>query len=363
VKFSIIGEPSLGLPLLPESLDFGIWDDELVCWVYRQLKGGLRTAGDWIVTNRAEDLDLARRIRDALLEQEVLHVTPISALDEFALEEPLVQSAPTMAMLSEFLCKGDHLDRQGCAWYHKAWQYLRLLDLVSTPTWHSSFYLDSLTEGVRRGQKRSVLISGAADYSMLAYVIHASERIGTKWDITMLDLCETPLLISQWYAARRKATVQTMKEDILRFNPGDKFDCIVTDAFLTRFSDMERRKVLEAWKRLLKRTGNVITTVRLDPSAEPNEVKKASPLEIEDFVRRAERLAELWQDFLLLEPQEVGNLAREYAERMQSRPILNMEELESLFEGAGFRLERCDEVLTKGEMKSTSYAEIVARIR
>ena len=362
VKFAIVDGLSLELSLLHEVLDFGIWDEEVVCWVYKQQTNAINAAGYWTITNRNQDLDLARRIRDALLTQDLVSTTPTSFADEFALEEPLTKSAPVMTALSTFLCKGDHLNKEDCAWYHKAWQYLRLLDLVSTPTWHSSFYLNALSEGTRNSQECNVLISGAADYSTLAYALHIYERMGVKCNITFLDLCETPLMIGRWYAATKSISIHTVQEDILRFNPNHQFDYIVSDAFLTRFSPGDRKKVLSKWKALLKRNGRIVTTIRLSPSTNPTVPNKASPEEIENFVFRTKRLAELWRDFVLLEPEEIGQLAQEYAERMESYSLNNRQELESQFHAAGLELIRYQESLTKGEMKGTTYAEIVAHI-
>jgi hypothetical protein len=361
VKFVIVDGLSLELSLFHEVLDFGIWDEEIACWVYKQSSGTVNAVGYWVVTNRQEDLDLALRIRDALLEQDIVNTTSASSLDEFALEEPLTKSAPLMFALAEFLCKGDHLNRENCAWYHRTWQYLRLLDLVSTPTWHSSFYLNAMSEGTRDNQKREVLISGAADYSMLAYILHIHERIGVKCTVTLLDLCETPLMIAQWYAATKGAAVKTIKEDILQFETLRPFDYIVTDAFLTRFNLRDRKKVLLKWRTLLKKNGKVITTVRLNPSEDRNEVKKATPSEIDNFGYRTRHLAELWRDFVLLDPEEIASLACNYAQQIQSYPIWNRQELEALFEEAGFQLTQYQETQTKGEMKSTTYAEVVAK--
>jgi SAM-dependent methyltransferase len=362
VKFAIIGSPSINLPLLPESLDFGIWDENIVCWIYKNSVSSINAAGAWVVTKRKEDLDLAKRLREILLEQQIIGATPGLTVDEFALEEPLSRSAPVMHALADFLCTGDHLNKHGCAWYHKAWQYLRLLDLVSTPTWHSAFYLDALSDGVKKGQSRKIFISGSADYSMLAYVLYTYNRISAKCNVTLLDMCETPLLLSQWYAANMRTRITTVKEDILRFNSPKKFDFIVTDAFLTRFNHIDKKKLLRKWRSILKHGGRIVTTVRLDPFVIPNKPKSSTAEQIQNFAKRAENLTEFWRDFVWLSPEEIGQLAREYAKQMISYPIRNKEDLENLFDESGLKLERYDEILTKGEMAGTTYAELVARI-
>lgn len=176
-----------------------------------------------------------------------------------------------------------------------------------------------------------------------------------------MTIGDTPLMISKWYAAKRKAEICTVKEDILKYSPATKFDFVVTDAFLTRFSRKEQRKVLQKWAELLKGTGRIVTTVRLDPSAESNKSVRPSNKEIEDFVLRAERLAELWREFVLLDPSQIGSIAREYAEKIESYAVRNRQELEKMFEEAGLVFEAYEETLVKGEMITTVYAEIVAK--
>ncbi|MBW7941523.1 MAG: class I SAM-dependent methyltransferase [Candidatus Kuenenia stuttgartiensis] len=361
VKFAIISGllPFNGVSMLPESLDFGIWDDEIVCWVYKQTENSQSSLGNWVATNRRDHVDIAQRIRDSLLAQEMSN-TLTTSLEEFALDEPLTQSAPAMAVLSDFMCKGDHLNREDCSWYHRSWQYLRLLDLVSTPTWHSEFYLHAIRDHAKKDQKSKVLISGTADYSMLAYVLHAFNRAKSKPEVTVLDLCETPLMISKWYATKTKTDIHTVKEDIFKYSPKDKFDFIITDAFLTRFSRSEQHKILQKWADVLKKTGRIVTTIRLDPSADLVKPVRPSNKEIEDFVNRAERLAELWREFVLLEPSQIGLLAREYAEKIESYAIRDRQGLERLFAKAGLVFDM-EEAIVKGEMVGTVYAEIIAR--
>lgn len=362
VKFSIVdGSLLSGLLLLPETLDFGIWDDEIVCWVYKQSFSSSRATGSFVTTDRQEHIELANRIKDSLLIQEVESINSGLELDEFALEEPLVKSAPTMALLSDFLCEGDHVNYQDCGWYHASWQYLRLLDLVSTPTWHSAFFLGALKFSIRKDHECRVLISGAADYSMLAYVIHVFNQLNAKCDISVIDLCETPLMICKWYANTKKIDITTYKQDILNFSTPNLFDCVITDAFLTRFQHDYQVKVLRKWNQLLKNGGNVITTIRIDPNVVLNKPIRPTPQEIRDFVHRAEVLANLWREFVLLEPEEIGNLAGIYAQRIESYPIPDNIYLTKLFTDAGYEIQNIAENTIKGEMNKTNYAEIVAK--
>src|SRR5262245_58823293 len=55
-----------------------------------------------------------------------------------------------------------------------------------------------------------VLISGAADYAMLDFVHKTLHSRGVNADVTVTDLCETPLALNRWYAERCSCRVTTV---------------------------------------------------------------------------------------------------------------------------------------------------------
>ena len=65
-----------------------------------------------------------------------------------------------------------------CSWYHGTWQYLRLLDMVAVPGWHSDFYMEALSSLLKKKPTADVLISAAADFGMLATLHLAVEAAG-----------------------------------------------------------------------------------------------------------------------------------------------------------------------------------------
>jgi hypothetical protein len=151
-----------------ESLDFGIWDDSVICMAIY----GQNSISEWRISQRAEDLQLGNSIRDTLLSKstrvESIEDDQKSSLD---LEEPMVTTAPLSFEVAPILCRGDYVSLDDCSWYHSIWQFLRIFNLVSTPTWHSQFYIYSLGSISVLGEFNRVLISGTADYSMLAHVL------------------------------------------------------------------------------------------------------------------------------------------------------------------------------------------------
>src|ERR1700754_3275813 len=84
-------------------------------------------------------------------------------------EEPLALSAPLAWRLAGELCwRGPEGAR--CDWFHGIWQVLRLLGLNTTPEHHAAFFCDAL-DRLPAGSSPRVLISGSADYSMLAQLL------------------------------------------------------------------------------------------------------------------------------------------------------------------------------------------------
>jgi hypothetical protein len=347
---------TLSLPLA-ESLEFGVWDGVIGCiGVFGP--GGLASGlAEWRVTSRAEDMQTLDDIK-ALLLCQAQRLDLSGANDSPDLEEPMITTAPIAHEMAAVLCQGDHVSPEDCSWYHSVWQYLRIFNMVSTPTWHSRFYLDTLQALVPICSHTRVLISGTADYSMLAHVLWAFKNSATTPQITVLDLCETPLFLCKWYGKSVGARITTTASDILTYESGP-FDVIATDAFLTRFSSAARREVIRKWHDLLAPKGIVVTTVRIERGLSKSSVQ-ATPDQADAFRRKALQEARRWQSFLSCPPERIANLAQRYAERMTSYSFSSEDEVRSLFQDAGLNVKTLIVVEVPGEMASTLYAEVVA---
>jgi len=341
------------------SLDFGIWDDHIGCMNVLG-KDGIDTGiREWRVTTRKQDLDLLRDTW-AVLKQHALEFktnqVPTGALE---LEEPMITSAPLAREVAGVLCKGSYLAGEDCAWYHSIWQYLRVFNLVSTPTWHADFFLREIRLSLSLKEHLRILITGSADYSTLAHVLWVGSQEKKRPTVHVLDICPTPLFLCQWYAGYVDASIDTIQDDVFEFSPEEKYDLITTDAFLTRFEPSLQPNLVRRWSELLTPGGRLVTTVRLDPSA-PAEGLIASSTQAEEFARRAMQGATLWEEVLGVDPQEISDAARIYASRMRSFPVSSVDQLRQMFEEAGFTLEEMTTAEVPGEMASTVYAEIVA---
>lgn len=261
---------------------------------------------------------------------------PVELSDTVAIPpEPLALSAPHARALAARYCR--HVDHSGvgCRDYHGAWQYLRLLDLVTTPRDHAPFYVSALLRAIRAGRRR-VLISGAVDYSMLAVVLAAFDAAGVAGDITMVDVCETPVRLNRWYADRAGAAITTEVTDILEYRPAAPYDLILTHSFLGAFDPDARRRLVSAWRDWLKPGGEAATVIRIRRDL-PKVVKfdQDGTTRFREIVRREASLRAAEFDIGL---DALDALVAGYLAQRAVYPIGSCEELASLFETNGFRV-------------------------
>jgi 2-polyprenyl-3-methyl-5-hydroxy-6-metoxy-1,4-benzoquinol methylase len=252
--------------------------------------------------------------------------------------EPLEQSAPLARRWAASLCKADPLSGESCAWNHGIWQYLRLLGVAGDPAEQADFFRASFDRIPARRRPLRVLISGTADYGMLAQVVRAFGARSLEPEITVVDLCETPLALNRWYAQREGKKIETWCGDVREFQPELLFDVVCTHFLLGRFAPGERIAVIEKWKSLLRPGGLVVTANRLRPSggAAPSRYSAERVLEFGDTVtRRAQALATA----LDIGAELLGREALDYASRYQSWPVRSGEEIRDLFAHAGLAVE------------------------
>ncbi|WKZ44279.1 MAG: methyltransferase domain-containing protein [Anaerolineales bacterium] len=242
--------------------DFGLWDDELLCLIEAGLVGGeTQVKGCTFGRNKAA-IEKARLWQDTILSAAQPAPDLLNAIDHLDESTKLMlRSADIMKRQARRYCRGSYLtgNKASCEWYHASWQYLRILGLVSTPDWHDEFYKKSFTNAFNSGA-RDVLISGMADYSILDHLIRAiPSAMVNNVVISVLDICWTPIEICRWfdnwYEEKKKVhlNLRYNQRDALNTDYNDEtFDLITTDAFLTRFDEEERERLVTEWHRILK---------------------------------------------------------------------------------------------------------------
>ncbi len=311
---------------------------------------------DWTLSVGKSDLVVSSDLWDTLIQVSHERTLTSKLID---LEEPLVLSADLINGVANVLCSGDHVDKDNCSWYHGTWQYLRLLDLVSTPTWHDLFYRSAFQRILEAKPRARVLISGTADYSLLAYLFGAARRSGATPDIVVLDQCATPLFACRWFSKHFGTNVTTVQANVFDAKKvtGGGFDLVTSDAFLTRFSEAGGTSVAKIWFDVLKQGGRAVTTVRLHENAvEVRDEERA----VLDFVTRARVRLPRWKQFLRQSSQYLYSSIEHYARKMVSNRIGGEHDIVRSFEAHRFGILSTEVAKVPGELYPTIYLRLEA---
>jgi hypothetical protein len=340
-------------------IDFGIWDDEMVC----TLRPSISAPGN--VLDATYDTTPAGKQRARSLRQLILHAADRLTIDPAAVQDSpsvsaddlLLQSALLMRATAREQCVGGYIDPSSCRWYHEAWQYLRLLRLVETPRLHEQFFKNYIAKYLETATRANILLCGLADYEMCAVVLDAlGTTHSTGHRITALDVCDTPLRNTEWYAQQRHTRVVTRRADATDTGlAAASFQLVVTDAFLTKLPREKREAVVTEWRRILVDGGQVLTTVKIGTHG--NDPIKADARQVTEYSQRAVDGVRRLPSDGRIDAHEVESLAHEYAERNVSYPIEADEEVHALF--SGFDVSVLD-VTPVTEYAVSYYGQVVA---
>jgi len=249
----------------------------------------------------------------------------------------LHESAPLALDWSKHHCAQANGDDAGCAWYHGSWQVLRCLGVFRSIRSDDEFFIPVLAQLIHDGARR-ILVSGAADYALMARVIAAAGEQAKDLHITVIDLCETPLRLNAWYGEKAGVEVEVIKVDILSHEPKQRFDLICTHSFLCFFDQSDRKRLLQTWWDCLQPGGRVITAQRARTD-DHQPVIAYSIDEVTALGDRAYRLARDQYDTQKIDPELARGLAEAYGRYHSTYLIRTAEEIQDLFEGQGFKLE------------------------
>lgn len=276
----------------------------------------------------------------------------------------LEQAAALAPALAAQLC-ASAIGGADCAALHGIWPRLRLLQLAADPDRHGAFY--PLALGACAAAAPRVLISGCADFGMLATTIAAYRAHAAPLAATVIDLCPTPLLLCAGYGAIAGQPVRTAQADARLFTDEQPFDVICVHSLLTYYPLAGRRQLVRNWARLLRRGGEVVTVTRLQSPAESS---------VESAAERSERALNFGELAIARSHlsgragAELRARAQRFAAGPRGHPVGNEVEVRGLFEDAGFVLTRFDvrqlgdargaHDRINGTARGGVYAEIVA---
>lgn len=224
------------------------------------------------------------------------------------------------------------LCRHGCAWYHGFWGFARLYGVLPAVGRSHTALLDLFERAAAAGRRR-ILLCGAADQGLLAYALAGTGTAGFRPEITVTDLCPTPLKLSDEYARRRGGSVATIPGDATTL-AGGPYDLIVAHNFANFFDEDGRRRLALAWARMLAPTGEVALFATSRPTDLARQPRFADPDALAAALAAA-RAASPHAD--LIEPERLASMARTFAARRQRHNISSVSALLAPMEAAGLR--------------------------
>ncbi len=250
----------------------------------------------------------------------------------------LVASAPLARVWAENGCWRDPENGQSCANYHAIWQYLRIIGAVTTLDRHAPYYHKAIAQIAQDKGSTRVLLSGSADYGLLAVVAKAFREAGSEPCITLVDRCGTPLKLARWYAEQRQLAVQTEQADLLDYSPRAGFDLICVHSLFGLIPGQLRPALLKRWHGLLRPGGRILCINAVSPAHHPPVVRFTAE-QRRQHRDRVEAAARRCQQTLDLSSEALGEMAAAYSASRSSNVIRSREEIIDLFEQAGLEIE------------------------
>jgi len=247
--------------------------------------------------------------------------------------------------LAQTHCLHDQ-ELQSCAWYHGSWQFLRLLDLVSTPAAHAAHYQSQLEAISQDPGFKNILISGSADFSMVKTIHESLSHRGKAIRMTVADICSTPLKVCEHYAAEAGIRITPLQQDILEGLPPASFDAIFTHSFMGYFDDSTRPALIRQWARALRKGGRLVTVQRVRDNY-PDDIVRFSAGEIENFVARADSMMPEHRDSALVD-FDIFSMAKRYSLIFRQFPPSSASQLRAMLEDEGFELTLFEQKNTVG---------------
>jgi len=262
-----------------------------------------------------------------------------------------------------------HCNKQlDCSWYHGSWHLLKALGVVSTSAIHEHSLEKLIQLAVADMSAVRILVTGSSDETLVRIAQQSCQALGIDARLTAVDICATPLAFMQAFADEHRIELETCRSDILEFEPVNRFDIILTHAFMGYFDDVQRPALVNRWRQLLTDRGRIITIQRVRPADSPALVR-FTPEQSARFVATAIEAAQASGQYQPSEIDAIQAAASDFAKNFVNHAITSRTALESLFIDADldFQVLEYHHLEQKGELSGPSvpsnaeFAHIVAK--
>lgn len=225
------------------------------------------------------------------------------------------------------------------------------MGLAATPEHQADFFFRAFETFSQQYDRLRLLISGAADYSILAHVIWACKAHKLHADITVLDACDTPLFLNNWYAERVGHKIDTIRVNIFEYCSPAPFDVVCGHSFLGQFPPHRRTELIEKWRQILNPGGSILNVNRIRPNSTQHKVN-FSQSQADAFRARVMQKAAELPAGLRPGPQEFAQRVETYIQRLHIY-ALSADDIMALFRKNDFRIDYFS-LVTSGNISDRS---------
>ncbi|MGN6685142.1 MAG: methyltransferase domain-containing protein [Devosia sp.] len=226
--------------------------------------------------------------------------------------------------------------REVCRDYHMTRPYFVASGVRMGPSRDSKIMRPLLQRFAPTGAR--VLIAGAADAGLASFVWESlSDR---QPAITVIDQCETPLILTQRYAAGRAVEIATRPVDILRLEDMERYDLIVAHLVFSFIEPDHRPGALARLSRALAPGGSlVVAAPRSRASAEGRSSRNKLDEVLQGLEAHGFSLPAQSDHLLAAMQRELG---------ASPAPAATLASLEPLFASAGLALDETVDAVSEG---------------
>ncbi|MBB4760723.1 class I SAM-dependent methyltransferase [Amorphoplanes digitatis] len=235
-----------------------------------------------------------------------------------------MQLALDARAIAKRYCRNADGSPRSCAPYHASWPVLSLLSAVASAGHNESFFVRYIRQTAAAKGPLSIVICALADFEMLRVTLQALGG-GRGHHVFILDSCPTPIMVGRHFLrivapAGTAVSFGLVRAEEIALRSGS-VDLIATDMFLNKVPFADQPAVVSEWHRVLKRGGEVVTTVHLAENGLRIPLR-ADDAQVDDFSRRVVRQAATQP---LLSRVEARLIAEEYAQHNTSYPIVEVD--------------------------------------
>ncbi len=185
-----------------------------------------------------------------------------------------------------------------------------------------------------------VLITGCADYGLLALLLALDSEHSLNLRIDIIDTCDTPLAANRWYAAQWGAKITTYQANLFAFTAEQQYDLVIAHSFLGQFALAERPMLMTHWRDLLISSGHLIITVRAFADGID---RNRSSLDSENAREKAYAVISGLRSQHIAAPASPAEFETLLVNLFKARPtreVTTAAHLEALLSDAGFRVDQ-----------------------